>query len=285
MRLLAVSTFLALALPLAAQAEPAVRQDPSPNEILFYKAFFLEKGERDFAAAMALYQKFLEAEPGHRLARIAAQNNLNLLRRTGRGDEAEAFQQKFASLLGERRGRSPEDRAPRGARTDRPADRPAGERPQDQRARGPLGPEQIKERLKSLEDDLAKAKEAGDEERAARIERQIQRMRDALASGGQGGRSPRGQGGQGRGRGFAPPKFAEMTKEQLEEFKTTRLERMSGMVDRVRERQGDEAAKQLEDAIQEVRSNLDAGKLEEAQKAFDKIMEAMRRRIRGGGGI
>ena len=44
---------LALALPLCAQDASA------ETEAVFYKAFYLEKGARDFAGAMNLYSKFL----------------------------------------------------------------------------------------------------------------------------------------------------------------------------------------------------------------------------------
>jgi hypothetical protein len=134
--------------------------------------------------------------------------------------------------------------------------------------------------MKQLKDELAKAKESGDTEAAARLERQIQRMEQGGQPGGQ--RGQRGQGGPG-GR-MAPPKFAEMSKEEIEEFKTTRLDGMTRFIDRIREMQGDEAAKKIEDGIAEVKKALDAGKTEDAQKAYDKMMEGMRGGRRGGGG-
>ena len=288
MRLRFATALLALALP--AFAQDAV---PTANEAVFFKAFFLERGERDFQAAMSLYEKFLAAEPNHRLAKVAAQNNLNLLQRTGKGKEAEAFAQKFEKLLG---GVA----APAPTPADRPTDAPGGQRgergeggdrPQrgdgalGQRRGGNLTPEQQQERLKGLKDELAKAKESGDTERAAQLERQIARMEQGGARGGQGGPGGPGARGQGGRGGFAPPKFADMTKEQIEEFKTTRLDGMTRFIDRIREMQGDEAAKKIEDGIAEVKKALDAGKTEDAQKAYDKMMEGMPRRGgRGGGG-
>jgi hypothetical protein len=275
---------LALALPVFAQDTA-----PSANEVLFYKAFFLEKGERDFAAAMSLYEKFLTAEPNHRLAKVAAQNNLNLLQRTGKGKDAEVFAQKYEKLLGGVAAPAPapadrpaaEGEAPRGE--GRGQGGPGGQGGQRGQGRPAMTPEQMQERLKGLKDELAKAKESGDTERVAQLERQIARMENPQAGQrGQGGQG--GPGGQGGRRGMQVKKFADMSKDELEEFKTTRLDGMTRFIDRIRESQGDEAAKKMEDGIAEVKKALDAGKTEDAQKAYDKLMEGMRGGRRGGGG-
>jgi hypothetical protein len=275
---------LALALPVFAQDTA-----PSANEVLFYKVFFLEKGERDFAAAMSLYEKFLTAEPNHRLAKVAAQNNLNLLQRTGKGKDAEVFAQKYEKLLGGVAAPAPapadrpaaEGEAPRGE--GRGQGGPGGQGGQRGQGRPAMTPEQMQERLKGLKDELAKAKESGDTERVAQLERQIARMENPQAGQrGQGGQG--GPGGQGGRRGMQVKKFADMSKDELEEFKTTRLDGMTRFIDRIRESQGDEAAKKMEDGIAEVKKALDAGKTEDAQKAYDKLMEGMRGGRRGGGG-
>jgi len=88
------STLLALALPLVAQ-EPA-----SQAEAVFYKAYYLEKGQRDFAGAMALYTKFLDEAPTHKLAKEAAKLQFRLLDRTGKTKERDAFQAKYKDLIG-----------------------------------------------------------------------------------------------------------------------------------------------------------------------------------------
>src|SRR5262249_30498639 len=54
MKIRVASLLLALALPLTAQ-EPVADQ----TEAIFYKAYYLEKGQRDFAGAMSLYEQFL----------------------------------------------------------------------------------------------------------------------------------------------------------------------------------------------------------------------------------
>ena len=89
------STLLALALPLCAQ-----EQSPSQVEATFYKAYYLEKGQRDFAGAMALYEEFLTKAPEHALAKEAATLQFKLLDRTGKTKERDAFKAKYEKLLG-----------------------------------------------------------------------------------------------------------------------------------------------------------------------------------------
>ena len=56
MKIRFASALFALALPVLAQA-PAAN---AAAENTFYKAFWMEKGERNFAGAMALYEQFLK---------------------------------------------------------------------------------------------------------------------------------------------------------------------------------------------------------------------------------
>ena len=95
MRTRIATTLLALALPLVAQ-DPAASQ----VEAVFYKAYYLEKGQRDFAGAMTLYQQFLEKAPTHKLAKEAAKQQFRLLDRTGKTKERDAFQAKYKDLIG-----------------------------------------------------------------------------------------------------------------------------------------------------------------------------------------
>ena len=69
--------------PLCGQEDPSNRA-AAKAEAKFYKAFWLEKGERRFAEAIALYDEFLKAAPESRLARKAATLQFELLTRTGR---------------------------------------------------------------------------------------------------------------------------------------------------------------------------------------------------------
>ncbi|HLQ36473.1 MAG TPA: hypothetical protein VK348_01630 [Planctomycetota bacterium] len=277
---------IGIAAAVFALALPALAQDPAAAESTFYKAYYLEKGERDFAQAMALYDKFLAAAPEHRLAKVAAQQQLSLLQRTGKSKEAEVFATKWEKVIG-RSG------APVAVDGDKPAAE-GGARGGEARADGgaDAAPARARtaERLSQLKEELAKAKESGDEAKAKQLEDQIKRMETpgtpgARGQGGQGG-GQNGQGGQGRRGAFGQPvkKFAEMSKDEMEQFKTQRLEGMSRMVDRIRQGQGDEAAKKIEDGVAEVKKALDAGKIEDAQKAWDKLQENMPRR-RGGGGF
>ncbi|MGE3173558.1 MAG: hypothetical protein AB7O97_13120 [Planctomycetota bacterium] len=266
----AAAALFALALPLVAQDA-----DANPAEATFYKAYWLENGERNFAAAMVLYDQFLEQAPEHRLAREAARFQFGLLTRTGKADAAAVFAKKHQKLLGDVATGSPArpgaDAEPGGRGAGRPRDGGAG--------RGAdVDPAQ---RLADLEKQLAEAKQEGDDDRVTRLERQIARMRRAAEGGGEGGRGPGGE-----RRGFAPVEFAKMSKEELDEFKTQRLERMTGMIDRLRENGMDERADQLQASVDGLKKALDAGNLEQAQAAWDKMTEGMRRGRggRGGGG-
>lgn len=291
MKLSIASALLALALPLAAQASTA-------NEIenTFYKAFYLEKGERDFAGAMALYEKFLAAAPEHRLAKVAAQQQFALLQRAGKASASEAFAQKHGALLGgtpvaSETGTRPAD-AGAGAEGDRPGRPGRGEgQGRPGRGEGQAGGfggrgGDLEARVKELEAALAKAKEEGNEEQIAQLERQLTRIKQmaerGAGAGGQGGQGggPGGQGG-GRmgGRGFGQVKFAEMNEEQLTQF-GERLDMMGQMVERMRENGQEERAKAIETGIADVKKALADKKLDDAQKAYDKMMESMRGRGR-----
>ncbi|MCA8975330.1 MAG: hypothetical protein KDC98_11455, partial [Planctomycetes bacterium] len=270
MRTRFVSALLALALPICAQ-------DPSAEaENNFYKAFYLEKGARDFSGAMELYAKFLAAAPDHKLAKTAAQQQFGLLNKTGRTKERDAFREKYAALLGG--ADAPRERPARGedeGDADAPRGRDEGDAPRG-RGQGGFGGRgqgfDPAARTAELEKELAKAKEDGDEEQAARLTRQLERMKQFAERGarGQGGPGQAGRGGFGR----STKPLAEMNEEELGQFKS-RLERMSGMIDRMKENLGEEQAKALQTNMDSLQKALDGGKLEDAQKAYDKIRESM----------
>lgn len=107
MKIRIAATLLAMALPLVAQvpgadqapaATPAPAADPAV-EATFYKAYYLEKGKRDFDGAMALYSSFLAKAPTHKLAGEAAKQQFRLLDRTGKSKQRDAFKEKYAKLL------------------------------------------------------------------------------------------------------------------------------------------------------------------------------------------
>lgn len=278
------SALLALALPLCAQ-------DPNnatvSAENLFYKAFYLEKGPRDFAGAMALYEQFLAAAPSHKLATDAAKNQFNLLDKTGKTKERDAFRAKYEKLLGNAVAVASEAPAA-------PATGGAEGRPQrgDGEGRG-FGPGAGGGRFDpaaqqaELEKQIEKAKADGNEEEVKRLTQRLERMKQMAAGGGRGQGGP-GQGGPGgMGRGgmgvFGTKKLTEMSAEELTQFKEG-LGMMEGMLDRMRERMDAEQAKKLEGNLDTLKKNLDAGKLEDAQKALDAVREAMPRRQGRGGG-
>ena len=261
------SVLLALALPVLAQDPAAAAAENS-----FYKAFYLEKGERDFAGAMTLYGQFLAANPDHKLAKVAAEQNYGLLTRTGKAKEADEFKAKYGKLLGGRAAAPAAGTAAPAAQD--PATPPAGEAPRTRGAEG-QGREQMAQRLERMKEELKKAQESGDTAAAERLEAQIKRMEEAGARGGEPGQAAPG------GRQRMQVKFSDMSKEQLDEFKGQRLDMMSGMIDRLRENGQAERADQLEKSITDLKAALDAGKTEDAQKIWDTMSQGMRRG-RGG---
>lgn len=274
----------------APAAQPAQPAQDDASDSIFYKAFYLAEGARQYDQAIDLYKQFLAASPKSKLAPRAARSLVNLLYRTDKVDAAEAAKKDFAALL---------EQAPAAAGAGEQDARPRGEGGQRQRppqgrgeggapGQAPASTEQIearKRQIKQAEEQLAEAKNAGDEEAAARLTRQIQRYKDDLAAteargaGGQGGRpGARQPGGQGGGRMARP--FAEMTQEEA----TQAVERMGGMVDFVRQRQGDEAAKKMEDSIAKMKDLIKEGKLAEADKIRAEMMPAGGAGGRGPGG-
>ena len=187
MKIRIASTLLALALPLVAQDAPA-----SQVEAVFYKAYYLEKGQRDFAGAMTLYQEFLEKAPTHKLAAEAAKQQFRLLDRTGKTKERDAFQAKYKDLIG--------TMVAGGTRPTRPerGDRPEGGRGErGDRMREMMGDE-IADKLTKASDDLKKALDAGKMEDA---DKALEALKEAFPMGrGRGGRGG-DQGGRRRGRG------------------------------------------------------------------------------------
>lgn len=277
MKLRFASVLLALALPLCAQ-DPAATD---PTEAIFYKAFFLEKGQRDFVGAMALYEQFLAKAPEHKLAGDAAKQQFQLLDRTGKTKERDAFKAKYEKLLGNvataPAGGGGGDAAGRG---DRPARGEGGERPAGGGAGAGGGARMDPAaRLADLEKQLAKAKEEGKEEEVKRISEQIERAKAGRGAGGG------GQPGQGARRGglfgaLGGKKIAEMTDEEITQLKDG-LGAAAPMIERMKEG-NPEAAGKMEKGVADLKKALDAGNKEDAQKAMDALREAMPRRGRGG---
>jgi len=267
MKIRLASALLALALPLAAQ-EPAA----DTNEVLFYKAFYLEKGPKDFIGAMALYEQFLAKAPEHKLAKEAATQQFHLLDRVGKSKERDAFKAKHEKLIGDIRptaggGDNPAGDAPRGA--GRGAER-GGENRMDMQAR-----------IAETEKQLAKAKEAGDEAKVKELTQQLERMKNAG--------SDRARAGQGRGGLMrvmqSNKKVSEMNAEEMTALKDA-VGQSSGMIERMREMGNEDAANKLQTNVDALKKALDANNHEDAQKALDAIKAAMpqgRRRGEGGG--
>ena len=279
MKIRIASLLLALALPLAAQ-EPVAAE----TEAMFYKAFYLEKGQRDFAGAMTLYEQFLAKAPEHKLAGEAAKQQFNLLNATGKTKQRDASKPKYEKLLGNvanapvaaggtgdaRPGRGDAGEG-RGEGGGRPGAGAGGGRPD------------MAARVAELEKSLEKAKADGNAEEVKRLEQQLERAK-------QGGRGPGGAGGLGGAGGRRGglmgllgnnKKVAEMTAEELTQLKEG-LGGASRMIDMMKQNGQEEAAGKLETNIESLKKALEANKMDDAQKAVDAIREAMPRRGRGG---
>ena len=261
MKIRFASALLALALPLFAQ-DPAA----SETEAVFYKAFYLEKGQRDFAGAMALYEQFLTKAPEHKLAKEAATQQYGLLERTGKTKERDAFKAKYEKLLGniaQLPGVPAGDRPARGE-----GDPPRGDG-QGRPGAGAGRPDAaaVAARLADLEKQLAKAKEEGNEEQVKSLTQQIERAKAG------GGRGAGGPGGQGRG-GLPTKKLAEMTADELTAFKGS-LTQWPDRIERMKDTIGEDQAKKASTSLDAIKKALDANKLDDAQKALDALREAM----------
>lgn len=285
MKLRIASLLFALALPLTAQ-EPVAAE----TEAMFYKAFYLEKGPRDFAGAMALYEQFLAKAPEHKLAGEAARQQFRLLDATGKTKERDAFKAKYEKLLGNI-GNAPAPGAGGGAGEGRPGRGEGRGEGGENRGGGAGGPgggrPDMAARMAEVEKQLEKAKADGNAEEVKKLEAQIERMKQG------GGRGPGGfggAGGPGGGRGMGAmgalmgnKKVAEMNDEELKGLKDA-VAQPNPMVERMRERNPEQADK-IEKATADLKKALDANNKEDAQKALDALREAFPRRGgRGGGG-
>lgn len=267
MKIRIASLLLAAALPLAAQTPAPVA---SEAETMFYKAFYLEKGELDFAGAMSLYEQFLAKAPDHRLAAQAAKNQYRLLDQTGKAKERDAFKAKYEKLLG---NAVPATAPAPGAGGEGRPMRGDGERP------GAGGRPDMAARIADLEKQLEKARADGNAEEVRRLEQQLERAR-------QGGRAAGGQAGGRRGGVMGAlmgnKKVSEMTAEEIEGLKEG-IGGASRMIEMLRNNGQEEQAGKLESQLGALKKALDANKLDDAQKAIDAIREAMPR-MRGRGG-
>ncbi|MEM7200774.1 MAG: class I SAM-dependent methyltransferase [Planctomycetota bacterium] len=71
------------------------------HDALFYRAFFIDRELEQPAAALALYQQYLEAAPRDRFAGQAAHGAIKILRDEERTEEARALRQQHAAVLAE----------------------------------------------------------------------------------------------------------------------------------------------------------------------------------------
>lgn len=224
-------------------ALPCVAQDAiSQADAQFYRAFYLERAERDFEGALTAYQAFVKANPEHAHAKKAAQGIVGLLGRLGRGEEASKMRkgdlaQYFAADAAGVKPASAE------AKAKEVAEAGAGERP----ARGNRG--------------------QGNRGQGNR---------------GQGQRGNRGQGGAGGGRRggmgrLFNTKLVDMDDGEMAQF-VEGLDRMGRMTQRMRDNGMAERADQLEASVKKIKEAIEGGKLEEAQKVLDELAASFRRR-------
>lgn len=248
-------------------ALPMTAQDPkgsttTDQESIFFKAFYLERGARAEKEALDLYQQFLAAAPSHKYSKQAAQNALGLFNKAGNLEEASKFKKKYETLL--------KDASDAAA--------PAGDRRPGEGAPPAAGERRAGGGLQALRDELAKAKEAGDEKKVKELEEQIKaREEGRRGAGGQG--QPGGRRGMGGGI-FSDKKITEMNDEELGALKTG-MGNMSRMLDMMRNNGQAETADKLEKLGKKLSEQLEAGKKEDAEKTREEMRAAMPRR--GGG--
>jgi TolA-binding protein len=267
-----------LVLPAAAQEKEKV--PAAEAEVLFLRAFYLDKGERRFDEAVELYRKFLDAAPDHRYAAPAARNAFGLLNRTGKVEEANKLREAHAKLL----DRVPvADREPgAGAQAgagDRPGARGGGAGAEPAAGQADARREQMAQRLADLKERLETARNEGDEQQVERLTAQIKRLEEAIAGGGA-GRGPGAGRGAGGGRGGQPQKpLTEMSAEELASFQERMKPLVERMVARLRENGDDAGADKLNASYEKAIGLIKEGKLEEAEKIRAELTP---RRRRGG---
>ncbi len=280
----ALLTVLAVQSTLAAQVvitRAPASQQKSDQSLVFYKAFYLDRGVGNFGQAVGLYRKFLAASADSKLASTAAHRLVNLLYRTDKIDAAKAAEEKFAALLKQKQRQGMRG-DPRGA-----AGRQGRDRRRDRAGRGQGGTaaagdskraKRLQAMIQNLKGQLEEAKGAGDDGKVKQLSRQLARIEGSLervkAGGGRGqaGRGQRGERGQ-RGRRRRKP-LSEMTKEEGVQW----AERMEGMLERFGDRMGEERAAALEKGLKKVKALIQAGKMKEAEEYRAKHMRFGRRR-------
>jgi len=270
-----------LALPLMAQESGDVKAASTGGAATFYKAYFLDKDQSRSAEAtkkaLGLYQSFLAANPGHKLAGKAAANAIVLFYATGDVAGARAFAKKHNDLI------TTTEKAVSEARRSRP---------------------QPDEKLNAkLRDAMSSARDGGDDAESSRIGSAMRRSggRGGFSRGGrggqQGGRGSRGgsrggrggsRGGRGGGGGTTIPKIAAMSKEDAKKAVDTFVTGMERMIDFMAQRGQADQADKLEAKLDKIQDLVDDGKLAEAQKILDSVQADMGstsgRGGRGGGG-
>ena len=253
---------------------------------MFFRAFYLDRGERRADEAVQLYRQFLEAAPNHKYAGRAARDAVALLSRAGKLDEAQKLRECSALIAAEPQAepaRRPRDGP---ARPRRPAEsRPRIQPPEGGAERGaagePLSAEQkqrLEQRLGELKGRFDQIKDGGDAEEIARLERQIERLERQIKEGrAPAGREGRGPGGGGGSGDRMRVKFAEMSDDEITE-RLERSEQFQGqMLDRMRENGQGDRADEVEKQWAEMKKLLADGKKDEAQKIWDEVLGQMRR--------
>ena len=254
-------------------------QENEGANAFFYKAFYLQNGAKKFSRAIELYKKFLAEAPKSKFAPIAARNTLNLLYRTNQIDQANEFREGHKGLLA------------RAVKKQANTDRPGGNRGRNRRSRqggrvnrgNPRNAaaqlQRLEKRLVALQKQIEEARKNDDMSTVEKLEGRLANLKKALKriqEGGQRGDNPPGNRGRGRRRMMKP--LTEMSKDELKQY----VDRMGSMIDRVSERMvergmEDRAAK-IKTNFKKLKALIDAGKLEEAQKAMQSLFGRRRRR-------
>ena len=250
-----------------------VAKEAGPKAGLFYKAYYLETGERQFAEAIELYKSYLAAAPKGKYSPRAAWSLRQLLVRMDREDEAQEVGEKFKDVIAlrrpTRRGMGMGNAGGMGRRGANQGDRP------DYTAELAKLTKELEATQKSLEGAMANNDQTQIQNLQKKMDKlatQIKNVQRRMERGNRQGGNRQG-GRMGGRRGMGTP-LTEMSKEELD----TMLERTEGMIERFGQMLEPEAAAEMEKKFGEFKKLIKAGKLEEAQKMRSEMFQGMRRR-------
>jgi len=165
-RLVFAAALLAIpALPQDVQRSDARAARSAEADAIFYRAFYLYRGERRHAQALELYREFLKKAPRSRFAGRALDDASAILTRGGKADDARELRDQHRARV-KALDQVQQKKGADAAGTVSARDQVEPKMTADQRAA-------LTERLAELEKELLQAEKAGDLRTVRRLTRQI----------------------------------------------------------------------------------------------------------------